>query len=152
MYPDISDAYSTTYERENLNLIINLNFIIFCRLNVILNSNFAAHRWRCKHQKYLDTLYVLKLRLRSLLPQAKQHKQNGREILNYLKMSASPPTIPQTLHKYLFSLVAIALSVPSDPPVLAPAPWERRSDIPCHIHLQLRPRFNSVRLLIGRLK
>ena len=33
----------------------------FSRPNVIINSNFAAHWWRCKHQKYLDTLYVLKL-------------------------------------------------------------------------------------------
>ena len=28
---------------------MRLNFIKFSRLNVILNSNFAAHRWRYKH-------------------------------------------------------------------------------------------------------
>ena len=28
---------------------MRLNFIKFSRLNVIVNSNFAAHRWRCKH-------------------------------------------------------------------------------------------------------
>ena len=44
-----------------MNHNINLNFINFSRPNLIINSNFAAHRWHCKHQKYLDTLYVLKL-------------------------------------------------------------------------------------------
>jgi len=63
VYPDIFDACSATCERENLNSIINLNFMIFSRQNLILNSNFAAHRWRCKHQKYLDTLFLLELRL-----------------------------------------------------------------------------------------
>ena len=63
VYPDIFDACSATCERENLNSIINLNFMIFPAKNFILNSNFAAHRWRCKHQKYLDTLFLLELRL-----------------------------------------------------------------------------------------
>ena len=64
VYPDIFDACSATCERENLNSIINLNFMIFPAKNLILNSNFAAHRWRCKHQKYLDTLFLLELRLK----------------------------------------------------------------------------------------
>ena len=37
--------------------------MIFPAKNFVLNSNFAAHRWRCKHQKYLDTLFLLELRL-----------------------------------------------------------------------------------------
>ena len=40
--------------------------MIFPAKILILNSNFAADRWRCKHQKYLDTLFLLELRLRSL--------------------------------------------------------------------------------------
>ena len=36
---------------------------LFC-LNVILNSNFAAHRWRYKHLKYLDRLDILAPTLR----------------------------------------------------------------------------------------
>ena len=56
MYPDIFDACSDTCERENLNSIINLNFMIFPAKNFVLNSNFAAHRWRCKHLQYCDRL------------------------------------------------------------------------------------------------
>ena len=67
VYPDIFDACSATCERENLNSIINLNFMIFSRQNLTLNSNFAAKRWRYKHQKYIDALYVLKLRLKLFL-------------------------------------------------------------------------------------
>ena len=62
VYPDIFDACSATCERENLNSIINLNFMFFPAKNFILNSNFAAHRWRCKHQKHLDRLFLLELR------------------------------------------------------------------------------------------
>ena len=38
--------------------LMSLNFIKFSRLNVILNSNFAAHRWRYKHGffRYTDCL------------------------------------------------------------------------------------------------
>ena len=63
VYPDIFDACSATCERENLNSIINLNFMIFPAKNFALNSNFAAHRWCCNHIQHIDRLDVVVLAL-----------------------------------------------------------------------------------------
>ena len=40
--------------------------IKFSRLNFVLNSNFAAHRWRCNHLQHLDRLDVVALALRQM--------------------------------------------------------------------------------------
>ena len=39
-------------------IIAKLTFITFSRLNLTYDSNFPAHRWSCKHLKYLDRLGV----------------------------------------------------------------------------------------------
>ena len=51
--------------------------MIFSRQNLTLNSNFAAHRWRCKHKKYLDTLFLLELRLRKWSKEISIHSLAG---------------------------------------------------------------------------
>ena len=41
-----------------------MNLSKISRFNFVLNSNFLAHRWRCKHLQHLDRLDVVALALK----------------------------------------------------------------------------------------
>ena len=68
--------------------------MIFFRQNFILNSNFAAHRWRCKHQNYLDTLFLLELRLMSAEGKNGKHIFLGKLLHVKLRGATGASPIP----------------------------------------------------------
>ena len=50
------------------------------KFKLIYNSNFPAHRWRCKHLKYLDRLDVLTETLTEIYRYS--HKRFCSELFN----------------------------------------------------------------------